>query len=88
MPAIAQPVAVNSAPIPLIVRGSETKSAPIQWIWPGRIARAKLTLFAGAPSSGKSAGREHHRDRDHRWGLSVPGRAGAARVGATGLPGR
>jgi hypothetical protein len=55
MPAIAQPAAVNNAPIPLIVRGSETKSAPINWIWPGRIARAKLTLFAGAPGSGKSA---------------------------------
>ena len=37
------------------MRGSETKSAPIDWIWPGRIARAKLSLFAGAPGSGKSA---------------------------------
>jgi putative DNA primase/helicase len=55
MPAIAQPAAVNTAPIPLITRGSETKSAAIHWIWPGRIARAKLTLFAGAPGSGKSA---------------------------------
>jgi len=55
MPAIAQAAAVNSAPIPLITRGSETKSAAIHWIWPGRIARAKLTLFAGAPGSGKSA---------------------------------
>jgi putative DNA primase/helicase len=55
MPAIAQPTAVTTAPIPLITRGSETKSAAIHWIWPGRIARAKLTLFAGAPGSGKSA---------------------------------
>jgi hypothetical protein len=49
MPAIVQPVAVTTAPIPLVTRGSETKSAAIHWIWPGRIARAKLTLFAGAP---------------------------------------
>ena len=55
MPAIAQPAPVNSAPIPLITRGSETKSAAIHWIWPGRIARAKLTLVTGAPGSGKSA---------------------------------
>jgi putative DNA primase/helicase len=55
MPAIVQAAAVNSSPIPLIARGSETKSAAIHWIWPGRIARAKLTLFAGAPGSGKSA---------------------------------
>jgi putative DNA primase/helicase len=54
MPAIVQPVAVTTAPIPLVTRGSETKSAAIHWIWPGRIARAKLTLFAGAPGSGKS----------------------------------
>ncbi len=54
MPALGQPAAANAAPIPLILRGSETKSAPITWIWPGRIARAKLTLFTGAPGSGKS----------------------------------
>ena len=48
------PVA-NPARLALVSRGSETKCAPIQWIWPGRIARAKLTLFAGAPGSGKSA---------------------------------
>jgi putative DNA primase/helicase len=55
MPAIAQAASVNTAPIPLFTRGSETKSAAIHWIWPGRIARAKLTLLAGAPGSGKSA---------------------------------
>ena len=56
MPVIAQAAAItNTAPIPLVTRGSETKSAAINWIWPGRIARAKLTLFAGTPGSGKSA---------------------------------
>jgi putative DNA primase/helicase len=44
---------VTSAPI--ITRGTELKSNPIQWLWPNRIARGKLTLLAGAPGSGKSA---------------------------------
>jgi len=55
MSAIAQLAPASPAPIPLLTRGSETKSAPINWVWPGRIARAKLTLFAGAPGSGKTA---------------------------------
>jgi hypothetical protein len=44
-----------TAPAALMIRASELKSLPINWIWPGRIARAKLTLLAGAPGSGKSA---------------------------------
>ncbi len=46
--------AANSAPVPLIVRASDLKCRPITWLWPGRIARAKLTLLAGGPGSGKS----------------------------------
>jgi putative DNA primase/helicase len=30
-------------------------AAPIEWLWPGRVARGKLTIIAGAPGSGKSA---------------------------------
>src|SRR5690242_12564992 len=44
-----------TAPAALMIRASELKSLPINWVWPGRIARAKLTLLAGAPGSGKSA---------------------------------
>jgi hypothetical protein len=29
-------------------------AAPIEWLWPGRVARGKLTVIAGAPGSGKS----------------------------------
>jgi putative DNA primase/helicase len=47
------PVA-TPAPAAIIMRGSELKSNPIQWLWPNRIARGKLTLLAGAPASGKS----------------------------------
>ena len=36
-------------------RVSELKTWSIQWLWPGRIARAKLTLIGGPAGSGKSA---------------------------------
>jgi RecA/RadA recombinase len=29
-------------------------ATPIEWLWPGRIARGKLTVIAGPPGSGKS----------------------------------
>jgi hypothetical protein len=45
----------NPTPVAIITRASELKSAPIQWLWPNRIARGKLTLLAGAPGAGKSA---------------------------------
>jgi putative DNA primase/helicase len=38
-----------------MTRASELKYRPIKWLWPGRIAHAKLTLLTGAPGSGKSA---------------------------------
>jgi putative DNA primase/helicase len=44
----------NSAPTLLVTRASDIKYRPINWLWPGRIARAKLTLLAGASGSGKS----------------------------------
>jgi putative DNA primase/helicase len=48
--------APNASPAPtaIIMRGSELRSKPIQWLWPNRIARGKLSLLAGAPGSGKS----------------------------------
>jgi putative DNA primase/helicase len=48
--------APNASPAPaaIMTRGSELKSNPVQWLWPNRIARGKLTLLAGAPGSGKS----------------------------------
>ncbi len=52
-----QPVATraaNPAPVALMTPASEIKHRPIDWLWPGRIARRKLTLLAGASGSGKS----------------------------------
>jgi putative DNA primase/helicase len=65
-PSVAQPAVVltsppaplppptATAPAALMTRASGLKYWPIDWLWPGRIARAKLTLLAGAPGSGKS----------------------------------
>ncbi len=35
-------------------RSNVRPAAPIEWLWPGRIARGKLTVITGAPGSGKS----------------------------------
>jgi len=36
------------------VRLSTVMPEPINWLWPGRIARGKLTLLIGDPGHGKS----------------------------------
>ncbi len=33
---------------------SDVEAMPIRWLWPGRIARGKLTIIAGDPGLGKS----------------------------------
>lgn len=38
---------------PVIVRLSEVQARPIEWVWPGRIARGELTLMVGDPGEGK-----------------------------------
>jgi hypothetical protein len=45
----------TAAPRALVTRVSELKTWPIDWLWPGRVARAKLTLISGPAGSGKSA---------------------------------
>lgn len=35
-------------------RVSDVEAVPIRWLWPGRIARGKLTMIAGHPGLGKS----------------------------------
>lgn len=39
---------------PVLVRLCDVQPEPIVWLWPGRIALGKLTLFAGDPGLGKS----------------------------------
>lgn len=39
---------------PVLVRLSNVQPEPVEWIWPGRIARGKLTLLVGDPGLGKS----------------------------------
>ncbi len=35
-------------------RASDIQPQPVKWLWPGRIARGKLTVLAGHPGLGKS----------------------------------
>ncbi len=52
----ATPADSSGASIPAlqVVRVSDVPQRPIEWVWPGRIPRGKLTLFQGDPSVGKS----------------------------------
>jgi putative DNA primase/helicase len=50
----ATAAAAKAAPVPELISGSELTYTPTEWIWPGRMARGKLTLIGGAPGSGKS----------------------------------
>ncbi len=43
------------SPPAFMTRASKLEYWPINWLWPRRIARAKLTLLGGAPGNGKSA---------------------------------
>jgi putative DNA primase/helicase len=46
---------VTSGPTAAMTRLSELKTWSLDWLWPGRIARARLTLIGGPAGSGKSA---------------------------------
>src|SRR6266536_346195 len=35
-------------------RAADIQAKPIRWLWPGRIARGKVTVLAGNPDLGKS----------------------------------
>jgi hypothetical protein len=37
-----------------IRRVSDIEARPVNWLWPGRIARGKVTMLAGHPGLGKS----------------------------------
>jgi hypothetical protein len=38
----------------MVLRASEIRPEPIEWLWPGRIPMGTLTLFSGDPKVGKS----------------------------------
>jgi len=38
----------------VMVNLADVERHPVRWVWPGRIARGKLTLIAGDPGLGKS----------------------------------
>jgi putative DNA primase/helicase len=53
-PAAPLPKPAPPAATLLTTLGADVMFDPTHWIWPGRIARAKLTLIGGAPGVGKS----------------------------------
>ncbi|MEM7229439.1 MAG: AAA family ATPase [Planctomycetota bacterium] len=40
--------------MPVMVNLGDVEPMPVRWLWPGRIARGKLTLLIGDPGQGKS----------------------------------
>ena len=54
LPRFQATAAAKSARVPELISGGELTYNPTEWVWPGRIARGKLTLIGGAPGSGKS----------------------------------
>jgi hypothetical protein len=47
-------VAFSAAPGPVLKRLSDVVPREVRWLWPGRIALGKITLFVGDPGLGKS----------------------------------
>jgi len=53
--AAAPPPVTHDSPLPVIYRRlSDVQAQLIRWLWPGRIARGKVSLLAGHPGLGKS----------------------------------
>ena len=44
----------DSATRPAFARASEIPREDVEWIWPGRVARGKLTIIAGDPGAAKT----------------------------------
>ncbi len=51
---VAQAGDMPSLASPVLVRLSDVKPEPVQWLWPSRIPLGKLTVVAGDPGLGKS----------------------------------
>jgi hypothetical protein len=52
LPEVAQASAMATSELNL-VRGDKIKAEKIEWLWPGKVAIGKLTLFVGHPGIGK-----------------------------------
>ena len=49
-----RPEEPSDTPRPVLVRLSDVKPEDVQWLWPARIAKGKLSLVIGDPGNGKS----------------------------------
>ncbi len=55
LPRFQAAAAAKAVPVLQLISGTANTCAMPEWVWPGRIARGKLTVLGGAPGSGKSA---------------------------------
>lgn len=51
---LEEPASATTEPGPVLVRLADVQPEAVTWLWPGRIARGKLTLLVGDPGVGKS----------------------------------
>lgn len=52
---LALPAEAEGEPPPMLARRlADVQAEPVRWLWPGRIARGKVTVLAGHPGLGKS----------------------------------
>jgi len=54
MKAVPTPPAYRNGTLVAFRRLSDVQAKPIRWLWPGRIARGKVSILAGNPGLGKS----------------------------------
>lgn len=53
-PAHKNAAQADSGPCAVVRRLSDVQAKPIRWLWPGRLARGKVSMIAGHPGLGKS----------------------------------
>lgn len=51
---MSNPIQKLPSPVLDLVRVSDVEAKPVDWLWPGRIAKGKISLIAGHPGQGKS----------------------------------
>jgi putative DNA primase/helicase len=71
----------DSRPAPILTRLSDVERRPMDWLWPGKAAKGKITLFYGDPGLGKSLVTLDIAARISR-GLPWPDGSGDAPVGS------
>lgn len=54
LPTLSRKPAASDSPLIELVCAADVECRPVSWLWPGWLARGKLHILAGAPSTGKT----------------------------------